>query len=185
MYISLRKAAALQQEILAAVPALKTSAEVSIFEALPAAVISQAAIDLTKAMELRSSLMDALYEIRDAVAAANVSAGIHALVSRRARIEKDIAVLNTVSASLARPADSVILAKVERQRNSDSNHYSYSETVNFNVLPQASLDSVKATVASLKKEKVAIQDQLLELNIKTNIKLSEGTVSTLSAADLI
>lgn len=185
MFINLRKAAALQQEILAAVPAIKTTVSVSIYDALPAAVIAQAALDTTKAMELRSSLLDALYEIRDLTAVANVTSGIVQLVARRARIEKDIAVLSAVAAADVRPAEATILAKVQRQATSDVNHYTFPENLTFAVLPQPSIDSVKETIAAFKREKVTIQDKLLELNIKNTIKLSNETVAVLTEQGLI
>jgi hypothetical protein len=185
LFINLRKSAALQQEILAAVPPIKTSVNVSVYDALPASVIAQAALDTVKAMELRSSLLDALYEIRDAVAVANVTSGITQLVARRARIEKDIAVLAAVASAEVRPSDATILAKVQRQATADVNHYSFSESISFAILPQPSIDSVKDTIAALKREKVSIQDKLLELNIKNTIKLSEVTVAILSEQGLI
>jgi hypothetical protein len=167
------------------VPVIDTFVEVSVYDKLPVAVIAQAALDATAAMELRSTLLDALYEIRDAVAVANLNAGITQLVSYLARVEKDIATLNSLANATVRPSDTTILAKVERQANADPSHYSFSETVRFPIFPQASLDSIKLTIAELKKEKVRIQDQLLEANIKNTIKLSDRTVAVLTSQSLI
>lgn len=185
MYISLRKSAALQKEILNAVPAVETTVSFSVFEALPAAIIAQSANDAVLAMELRSRLLDALYEIRDLTATANVAHGISKLVARKARVEKDIAFYNALAVAQVRPSDAVILARIDRAKNVNPDHYSYSENLSLPVLPQPSLDSLKLTVAELKKEKVRIQDELLELNIKHSIQLSEETAAVLTAQGLV
>lgn len=166
-------------------PTIESSVVFSVYEALPAAIIAQAALDAVKAMELRSSLMDALYEIRDSTAAANIEHGISRLVSRKARIEKDIAFYTAQANASVRPADAVILARIERAKTVNPDHYSYNETTSVPVFPQASIDSLKLTLAELKKEKVKLQDALLELNIKHNIRLSDETVAVLTAQGLI
>lgn len=185
MFISLRKSAALQKEILAAIPAINTSVTFSIYEAVPAAIIAQGAMDATVAMELRSKLLDALYEIRDLTAQANINSGISTLVSKLARLEKDIAQYTALSKVDVRPSDSIILSRISRASSVGVDHYSFSENLIIPVLPQASIDSIKVTLAEFKKEKVRIQDELLEQNIRNSIKLGDETVAVLTAQGLL
>ena len=53
------------------------------------------------------------------------------------------------------------------------------------VLGLEQIAQAKAEVLSLKKQKQKINDEVLELNIKTEIPLSEDVVAVLQAEDLI
>jgi hypothetical protein len=126
--------------------------------------------------------MSILANIRNATAKANMEAGIQNLVTEAAFLDKDIAFLTGLASSDVRPSESVIKGKVERTRTTES--YGYQEELLFSVFPQETLDSFKDAI-SKKKQKVFIQDQLLELNIKNSIKLSEENVTVLTAAGLL
>jgi hypothetical protein len=47
------------------------------------------------------------------------------------------------------------------------------------------MDQITAEIKNLKKQKQKINDEVLELNIKTEIPLSEDVVATLTAEGLI
>ena len=53
------------------------------------------------------------------------------------------------------------------------------------VVSQEQIDQVKAEIQNLKKQKQKINDEVLELNIRTEIPLSEDVVATLQAEGLI
>jgi hypothetical protein len=112
-----------------------------------------------------------------------MEAGIQNLVTEAAFLDKDIAFLTGLASSDVRPSESVIKGKVERTRTTES--YGYQEELLFSVFPQETLDFFKYAISKKKKQKVVIQDQLLELNIKNSIKLSEENVAVLTAAGLL
>lgn len=185
MFISLRKAAALQKEILATLPLVNTSVAVSIYSDSPGAEVEAAALQAVSAFEIRRNLMNALYEIRNETAKVNITSGISDLVTRKAFLEKEISFLAGLVSSDERPAERILRAKIERALNTDSTHYDFSDSLSFSVFPKETLESFRMTMQAFKKEKAAIQDQLLELNIKNSIKLSEDSVAVLSAQGLI
>jgi hypothetical protein len=183
MFISLRKAAALQKEILAAVPAANAMAKISVYAENPVEELINLELNALEAVELRARLMTTLHDIRSATAKINMEAGIHDLVARSAYLDKLISFLGTLATADVRPSDAVINGKVERTRTTES--YGYNEEVLFPILSEESIAKIKEEISEKKKQKVAIQDQLLELNIKNSIKLSEENVAVLTAAGLL
>ena len=184
MYISLRKAAALQKEILSAIENIDTTAVVSVYEEdVNAILVDKEAVVLAKLNE-RNALMDALFEIRDLTATTNVAQGITSLVAQKARLEKDIALYTKLANSSPRQTTSVVNGRIQKVRASE-NTYSHTENLSLDVLSESNIALLTATVVEMKKEKVEVQDQLLELNIKHNIDLSDGSVAVLTAKGLL
>lgn len=185
MYISLRKAAALQKEILAALPTVETSASVSIYEENPLQTLTEARDAAAKALEVRHNLMVTLQLIRDLTAEQNFTSGIYKLVSKLSFIDKQISFYSALSRSEVSPSETVIKAKIERAKNANPDHYSFSDKAAFSIMDKHSIEDLKALVSNLKMDKVKIQDELLELNIKHSIKLTDETVAVLTAQGLI
>jgi hypothetical protein len=83
----------------------------------------------------------------------------------------------------------VIKGKVEkiktRPQDARASIYGYNDTVSTSVLSAEQIAQAKAEILSLKKQKQKINDEVLELNIKTEIPLSEDVVATLTAEGLI
>jgi hypothetical protein len=183
MRISLRKAAALQKEILAAAPAVSALVKLSVYSEDPVLDLLNHERKVLEAVALRANLMKVLSEIRKDTAKVNMDGGIQGLVSRAAFIDKDIAFLSTLASADARPSSAVVSGKIDRLRTTDT--YGYSEEVVLSTLSAESIENFAASLATLKKEKVKIQDELLELNIKNSIKLSEESVSVLTEAGLL
>jgi hypothetical protein len=183
MHISLRKAAALQKEILAAVPAVTDSVSVSIYSENPISDIAEHESTMLDAIALRASLMRALEEIRNSTAQVNMTSGVQKLVTRVAFLDKDIAFLTPLANAHTRQSEVVISGKIERALHADTGHYNFQEEIKFSAFE--STESFSDALASLKKEKVRIQDELLELNIKNSIRLSDDTVKVLTETGLI
>jgi uncharacterized protein YdcH (DUF465 family) len=84
----------------------------------------------------------------------------------------------------------VINGKLDKIRNdksetSRSRIYGFSDTVSTNVIGHEQLTAIGAEIKNLKKQKQKINDEVLELNIKTEIPLSEEVVATLQSEGLI
>jgi hypothetical protein len=58
-------------------------------------------------------------------------------------------------------------------------------TVSTGVIGAEQIVQAKAEISNLKKQKQKINDEVLELNIKTEIPLSEDVVATLQAEGLL
>lgn len=191
MQISLRKANAVQAGINDAIKGIKieTSLELNEFQDV-VAELQKANDALFTNDSRRQRLLLALYNIRGLVGTANAQSGIDLKLATAAFIEKRIAQLDEL-AKLAAVTDlAVINGKLDKIRNDKSETarsriYGYNDTVTTTVVSQEQIDQVKAEIQNLKKQKQKLNDEVLELNIKTEIPLSEDVVKTLEEEGLI
>jgi len=190
MNITLRKANALQNSIQETIRGVKIEHKIEINEFQdPAEILTKSNELLFQADTRRQQLLVALYNIRGLVGAANAGSGIDLALTKAAFIDKRIAQLDDLANSDARLDLTVLVGKLEKIRNrkeeSRASLYGYNDTVNSSVLHQEQIDGIKAEIKSLKKQKQKINDEVLELNIKTEIPLSEETVALLQKEGLI
>ena len=187
MKINLRKANAIQVAINETIKSLEFNATASINEFQDAAnEISVASAKFSSNLVRRVDLLNALYEIRKAVASANDSAGIDGRLADVARLEKDFQFYSTYAKAPVITEAAVINGKLEKLRNRKEESYSFrSETVDTSIFAQAQVESFKGIVSAAKKQKQKLQDELLELNVRTEIEFSDATVTTLSRENII
>ena len=191
MNISLRKANAVQSSIVDAIKgiSIETSLELNEFQDVVAEL--QKANDVLFANDSRRQrLLLSLYNIRGLVGAANAQSGVDTKLATAAFVDKRVAQLDEL-AKLSPVTDlAVINGKLEKIKNSKdesarSRIYGYSDTVSTTVVSQEQIAQVKAEIKNLKKQKQKLNDEILELNIKTEIPLSDEVVAILQAEDLI
>lgn len=182
MKVNLRKANAIQVAINETVKGLEFNATASINEFQDAdKEILAASSKFSGNLARRVALLDALYEIRKAVASANDSAGIDGRLADVARLEKDLQFYSTYAKASVITDSAVINGKLEKIRNRKEDAYSYrGEKVDTSIFNEKVLESFKSIVASAKKQKQKLQDELLELNVRTEIEFSAATVTTLT-----
>jgi hypothetical protein len=186
MKVSLRKANALQLAIKDAIKALSFEAAATINEYQVAAkVINDAKVAFLANVGRRCALQNALYEIRKAVSAANSESGISAICADVARLEQDLVFYNTHAKAKVREEDGVVIGKLDRIRNRKEDGFYGSTDVTTGVLTQVEVQMFVDLVAKTKKEKQALQDNLLELNVRTEIELSAETVDALTAEKIL
>ena len=191
MQISLRKANAVQAGINDAIKGIKieTSLELNEFQDV-VAELKKANDALFTNDSRRQRLLLALYNIRGLVGTANAQSGIDLKLATAAFIEKRIAQLDELGKLGAVTDLAVINGKLDKIRNDKSETarsriYGYNDTVTTTVVSQEQIDQVKAEIQNLKKQKQKLNDEVLELNIKTEIPLSEDVVKTLEEEGLI
>lgn len=188
MNITLRKANAIQNSINEVVRNIKVELNVDLneFQDVEAA-LEKANADVVNNDARRQKLTMALYNIRALVGTANAQSGIDTSLAKAAFIDKRIGQLETLAAAQAVTELSVLKGKLDKIKNDKSERriYGYHDTVNTSVLTQAQIDQAKAEILNLKKQKQKLNDEILELNIKTEIPLSEETVKTLQAEGLV
>ena len=191
MNISLRKASALQNSINDAIKSIKIETSLTLNEFQDVAQELKNANDrLFNNDSRRQRLLLALYNIRGLVGSANAQSGIDLKLATAAFVDKRISQLEGL---VVDPVTNlaVINGKLDKIRNDKgdasrrSSIYGYDDTVSTNVIGHEQLDAISAEIKNLKKQKQKINDEVLELNIKTEIPLSEEVVATLQSEGLI
>jgi hypothetical protein len=190
MNISLRKANAVQNSINETIRAIKieTAIEINEFQD-PVFTLQTANAVLFENDSRRQKLLLALYNIRGLVATANAASGIDLALTKAAYIDKRVTQLDELSKLSAITSLDVIKGKLEKIRNrkedSRASIYGRDDTVSTSIVAEEQLAQVKEEIKNLKKQKQKINDEVLELNIKTEIPLPEDVVATLTAEGLI
>jgi uncharacterized protein YdcH (DUF465 family) len=191
MEITLRKANAVQNSINEAIRSIKitTNIELNEFQNVEAE-LKTANDELIANDSRRQKLLLSLYNIRGLVGTANAASGIDLALAKAAFIDKRIGQLQELADSKAITDLTVITGKLEKIRNDKSENsrsriYGYSDTVSTSVVGQGQIDEAKNEIKNLKKQKQKLNDEVLELNIKTNIPLSDDVVATLTAEGLL
>ena len=189
MKITLRKANAIQNSINDAIKAIKVDAVININEFQdPAAELKKANDTLFANDARRQKLLLSLYNIRGLVGTANANSGIDLSLAKAAFIDKRIGQLESLATQDVMTDLAVVtgkLKKMSEDKTERSRLYGYNDHVTTSVLSQEQLDQIKAEIKNLKKQKQKINDEVLELNIKTEIPLGDDVVATLQAEGLI
>lgn len=191
MQISLRKANAVQNSINEAIKGIKisTSIEINEFQSVETE-LQKANKDLFANDSRRQRLLLAYYNIRGLVGTANANSGIDLKLTTAAFIDKRLAQLEELVKAETVTDLAVINGKLDKIRNDKSENarrsiYGYNDTVSTGLISQEQQVQVKAEIQNLKKQKQKINDEVLELNIKTEVPLSEDVIRTLTDEGLI
>ena len=190
MNITLRKANALQNSILEAIRGIKIETQIEISEFQDAETVLVAANQTLFANDTRrQQLLLAHYNIRGLVGAANAQSGIDLALTKAAFVDKRIAQLTELADGKTRIEAAIIAGKLEKIRNrkedSRASLYGRDDTVTTPVIVVEQLAGIMDEIKNLKKNKQKLNDEVLELNIKTEIPLSDETVKVLQAEGLI
>ena len=191
MNITLRKANAVQNSINDTIKGIKVdlTVELNEFQDVEAA-ITKANSELVANDGRRQKLTMALYNIRALVGTANAASGINTALAKAAFIDKRIGQLEELAKATEITSLDVIKGKLEKIKNDKGENarrsiYGYGDTVSTSVLGREQIAQAKAEVLNLKKQKQQLNDEVLELNIKTEVPLSEDVVAILQAEALI
>lgn len=191
--ISLRKANALQLAIADALRSinLEASLELSIYEPNAEAKIAEASDAWKKARVTRGHLFDVLYEIRRSVGVANDASGIDGRLADIARLEKEVQFLTGLTDLRPRDSREVLSGRIQRLKSNEegpSLHFGthgLQETVSACLFEAEEISVFKVEMRQVKRSKQALKDDLLELNARTTIRLSDSAVAVLRAEDLL
>ena len=187
MKITLRKANALQLAIGEAVKNvdIKTDVKVNEFQE-GEAEIARVAAEFRANLARRTQLMDAMYAIRKAVSVANSAAGVDVKLADVAQLEKQVQFYNGLAAKSVREDAKVVegqLAKLRESKEDRRSIYGYSATVDTSVLTAEDIKGFRTAAANAKKAKQKLQDELLEINVRTEIEVAD--VDFLTAEGLL
>ena len=191
MNITLRKANAVQNSINDTIKGIKMdfNIELNEFQDVEAA-ITKANSELVTNDGRRQKLIMALYNIRALVGTANAASGINTALAKAAFIDKRIGQLEQFATASEMVSLDVVKGKIEKIKNDKGENsrrslYGYHDTVSTSVLSKEQILQAKNEILNLKKQKQQLNDEVLELNIKTEVPLSDDTVATLQAEGLL
>jgi len=188
MKITLRKANALQQNIQDAIRQIDVVVKVDLNEFEdPETLLIRANEQLIKNDKRRFELTQALYDIRTLIGQANDQVGINVRLSKAAFIDKRISQLSNLILPVAlQESQVVITGKLQKLKDQDNRSYGFgSNSVTTGVLTQDQIDNFKSHQLSLKKDKQKLNDEILELNVRTEISLSNEIEEILLVENLL
>lgn len=190
MNISLRKANAIQTAINDTMKGIKISlsAEFNEFQD-PAVELQRLNADLFTNDKRRSDLLTAQFSIRGLVGAANATSGVDAKLTQAAFIEKRIGQLEVIAGAEPMVDMTVISGKLEKIRNrkedTSRSIYGREDTVHTSLLTKEQIDQAKGMIRDLKNQKQKLNDEILELNVRTEIALTAEVEQVLRLEGLI
>jgi hypothetical protein len=190
MNISLRKANAIQNAIQDAIKSINVTLSVELNEFQDVETELKKANDAAFLADARrQKLLLALYNIRGLVGTANANCGIDLKLATAVFADKRISQLQEFAEQKPFTDLTVIKGRLEKIRNSKEESlrsiYGRENTVSTSVISQTQIDQAVDEIKNLKKQKQKLNDEILELNIKTEIPLSDEVVKTLQAEGLI
>ena len=188
MNISLRKANAVQsaiQELMNSIEII-TSIELNEFQDVTAE-LQQANDTLFANDARRQKLLLAFYNIRGLVGTANANCGINTCLAKGAFIDKRIAQLSEIGNVKPITDLAVINGKLSKLRdgNDADRGFGYRDAVYTSVVAKNQIEQARAEIKNLKKQKRELNDEVLELNVKTEIPLSDDVIETLQTEGII
>jgi hypothetical protein len=187
--VSLRKANAIQTNINDLLKAINVKTSVEISEFQEPTVVLQSANDALMAADVRrSDLLMALYSIRATMGIANFQCGIGNKLSHLAYIDKRLAQLDPLIQESAGLKDlHVITGQLDKIRNRREEHrlYGLDHGVSSGVLQAAQVESIRGIIRELKKQKQSLNDEVLHLNVTTEIELTDEVEAILKKEGIL
>jgi len=183
MKVNLRKANALQLELSNISFAFDATIRLNEFSNVEN-VLRDKENELENLIEHRTLVLDALYELRKQISAANVSAGVDTLLADAARCDKDLAFYQRFLTVSPRISDEEIKGRLDKLRTRTETHY-YDRDVETSVYSAEDIKNFTDTVQQVKRKKTDIQDKLLAANVDNTITLSDSVVGALTLLKLI
>ena len=183
--MNLRKAAATQtilQDLLKSIE-VKTNLELNEFQD-PATAITEANSKMFAADTRRNDVLMSIYSIRTLVGVQNAGTGISGRLSHIAYIDKRVDQLEHL-VNHAKPlmAMDVINGKLEKIRtrpaDSRSSLYGHNDEVETGVLTAEQLESIRSVIRDLRRQKATLNDEILELNVRTEIEITPDVEAVL------
>lgn len=192
MEINLRKANAIQAEIRKAIAGVKLEATVSVTEFTPnlAEALVGASVAYSKAVDRKIALTGALYNIRKSVANANATAGINTLLGDVEAIDKTMAIHSEVAIATVAKELAEVTARVEKLKAApqDARSSIYGDRYNnveTGVVTPTAIQAAKDKVKELKRQRQALQDKLLSLNVNQQITISAADEALLKEEGIL
>jgi hypothetical protein len=190
MKINLRKANALQLSIQDTIKGIKFDTEVKINEFQVAEdELARVRADFATKQDRHRNLLNSMYDIRKAVSRANSAQSVDIKLADVALLDKKIQYLAELAGKSVRDSVEVVAGKMEKLRNrkddTRSLYYGHDATVDTSIFTAEDITGFRTAVSLGKKAKQKLQDELLEINVRTEIDLSDDVVTVLTTEGLL
>lgn len=188
MKITLRKSKALQSAILEQMEDILTpySVDIGEFEDSNSVILAAKAAHGIYVSQF-NDLNTVFYQLRKLTSDENYRSGVSEALSNVAMVEKNIGFL--LQFSKAKPAleKTLLSGKIAKLSTGDTTGtYGRSvDSVSTGILSQIDIDAFKMNVSDLKKEKIKLQDYLVNVNSSAEIDISEYAEKVLKQHNLI
>lgn len=187
--ISLRKAAAIQQEILVVIKTLNSAKKTITFNEFDNNIEQMFTAEyekFIKQQKLANELLKAYYSLRIAVAALNQQVGINELLANIELTKKLIAqesiLLNESTTAMS---VEVINLRLNKIRNSDTQSVYSDKEVTTSLITVTDRNRSYDNTNQYKQQLRQLSDKLLELNVMTKVKLTPEQINILLQAGII
>lgn len=173
MKLSLRKAAKVSQIMREAADDIRVVALIELNEYTdPMLDLETARSQAVKDNDERISLLSAVYHLRDLIGVANATSGISSLMAQGAFIDAQIRILEDQSRSMnLRKSSEYVIGRLAKAKETDNRYLD--DGVTSGVYNADDVSVMKQTLTHLRKEKMSIQDSILELNVNTSIEVND------------
>lgn len=192
MEINLRKANAIQSEIRKAISAstAKDSVSVSEYTSNVGEVVEKAMDQFATDVTRKVALTTALYNIRKSVGDANSTVGINGILADVQSIDAIMTIYSNVASKEVSKSLDEINARLEKMKTApaDARSAIYGERYNnveTSVVEQSTIDAAKQKVKELKRQRQALQDRMLTLNVNTLITITSVDEMVLKVEGII
>ena len=173
MNLTLRKAAKVASMMQEAARDILPNTYISLTEFEdPQTTLDAARERAVKANDERIGLLSAVYHLRDLIGVANATSGISSLMAQGAFLDAQISILQDQANDryLRKPVD-LIKGRLNKIAATDSRYGD--EEVSTGVYVADDINVMRQTLQHLRKEKVSVQDSILELNVNTTIDIHD------------
>lgn len=140
----------------------------------------------TKWMADAERLLSLRYDIRAKIGRENSISGIDDLITKRQRLKDQYAMLAPFVEYVSVSTDEIVIDQLKNERESEGTMYSRkSASVNVNYFTNEMVEFVKETREGIKSQIEEIDEEILALNNKRTIELSESDVELLKEHKLL
>jgi hypothetical protein len=183
MKITLRKAHAIQFQIIEAISKIRTTNHAAIdpYESDVDTVIEEAKIILTDNLETRVQLEHVLLSIRLAVSKANAMHNVNTLLTKLAASQRMLDIYGCIPTTPVL-SNEIMTGRMTKARAAESD---YVASIATGLLNQSDLVEIDTVVNALELSKIDIKDELLKINISNHITLSDEDELNLGKAGII
>ena len=189
--VNLRKASAIQKEIgnYLQENQIQTSVSVPLLTTEAEAIIIKARNEQFDRYNTTMKLNEVLYAIRDAVSKANADSGISSLLSQEAEIKSSMRTLDKIKNANVAPSNAVLESMIQQATGSSSSDEYYGSrrrsNLDVDVLTEETIASAKKIIIDLKRKRSKINEQVLALNVKTEIEINDDSYSLLKELGIV
>jgi uncharacterized protein YdcH (DUF465 family) len=191
MKINLRKASVVQQTILDEIKRLgteDTTVKVSLYEQDIEARLNEQLAKVRENHAKAGRLLNANKFLRGLVARKNAEVGVTDYLAEEAMLASAEARLKAFSEANVRPNLESLKAEIESRKASGASErasiYGREYNVDVNVVPVESINEAKKELENIRKRRRKIKDEMVSINVRTEIEVPEQVALVLTELGL-